>query len=227
MADRDGADGQLPAAPVRVFGNDNDWLLWLAMFLASAEHEMQSAFRAGYRTGSDKVPPEVALREDVQAAQQADALTDSTRAAIRRRAELMGDSVVESFATGVQAVINSALDAGLTLEETREQVRGFVASFAASHSEMLARTESVWAARAGEAEFYRRAGALYLVWLHHPDACAFCLEVSGRVADIEREFFARGDHLTVDGQTLDFDFSDIPHPPLHPNCRCSLEARWT
>ena len=61
-------------------------------------------------------------------------------------------------------------------------------------------------------------------WLTARDkrVCPWCDSMEGKVLNVRGSYFAQGDSLTVDGRTINFDLSGIPHPPLHVNCRCDL-----
>lgn len=93
-----------------------------------------------------------------------------------------------------------------------------------SWSERIIRTETARAQNAGREKQLKRAGAKRKVWKANQNACPFCRHLDGRTISIDEIYFARGDTLeiTIDGQPakMKLDYSDTPHPPLHPNCRC-------
>lgn len=220
----------LPEPPVAVFGDDNDWLFLLGMLLAAWQEGIEAAYSRGWQTGVSKLPAIDELPESVRAAaRQAlarSALDDASRQMLQDHMRQASEQIAETFGARMQDVVAQASQDAESVQDILEEIHAEVERFVNSHAELVARTETVWAERAGEVSFYKAAGAVHLVWIHHPDACPFCLEMAGRVTDIEREFFALGETLTVEGATLNFDYSDIRHPPLHPACRCTLLARW-
>jgi hypothetical protein len=59
--------------------------------------------------------------------------------------------------------------------------------------------------------------------------CPFCRRMKGRTIGVEKNFFEKDDppmSISVGGQTMTmkFDYEDIPSPPLHPHCRCTIAA---
>jgi len=59
-------------------------------------------------------------------------------------------------------------------------------------------------------------------WLSLPTTCDFCAQCDGKTISITENFFNIGDELSVgegeNQQTMRVTFSDVGHPPLHPNC---------
>lgn len=94
-------------------------------------------------------------------------------------------------------------------------------------AEMIARTETDRAQNAGRQLQLEEAGAKRKVWKANPGACEFCQALDGTTIGVGEDFFKRGDTFSadVDGteRTLKLDYSDTPHPPLHPNCLCVTE----
>lgn len=78
-------------------------------------------------------------------------------------------------------------------------------------------TAVVTAGNRGVLDVTRTAG-VPVVWVAETDACVHCLAYSGRVADPGANFPGG---LTYGAKSYYPD--PLPAPPLHPNCRCSLE----
>lgn len=90
-------------------------------------------------------------------------------------------------------------------------------------AERIARTESARAFSTGERVSYEQTGVVEkAVWLAASDACPFCQEMDGKECGFNEPFFAQGGSMTASykGQLLsmEFNYSDIIGPPLHPNC---------
>ncbi len=62
------------------------------------------------------------------------------------------------------------------------------------------------------------AAGLATVWVAETNACVHCLAYSGRIAKAGKDFPGG---LTYGAKSYYPD--PLPHPPLHPNCRCTVE----
>ena len=70
------------------------------------------------------------------------------------------------------------------------------------------------------------------VWDAAGDACPFCTAMHGRTLAVGEPFFSVGDTFAVDWQSPDgpktismtFTYQDVRHPPIHPNCRCTIRG---
>jgi hypothetical protein len=68
-------------------------------------------------------------------------------------------------------------------------------------------------------------------WLLAPDPCEFCEAASKAFGQksigLNEPFYKQGDVLTgADGGSMMLDFEDVGGPPLHPNCRCSMQPAF-
>ncbi len=126
--------------------------------------------------------------------------------------------------------LRAALSEGLRNSETTREIaarvselftdwRGFKAS-------QIARTEEARAVSRGSLETWKASGIVEGVeWLCAPDACEFCLQLQAehRIVPIGEAFMAQGSEITLaDGRSMALGYSDIMHPPVHPNCRCDI-----
>lgn len=92
-------------------------------------------------------------------------------------------------------------------------------------SEQIARSETMRATNFATHEAYRQSGVVTgKEWLTAVDerVCPWCNEMDTRVQDLNDSYFSLGESLTVEGQTLNFDYTNVDYPPLHPGCRCTL-----
>jgi len=47
--------------------------------------------------------------------------------------------------------------------------------------------------------------------------------MNGKVVSLDSNFFEHGEtYLGKDGGVIKFNLENIPTPPLHPNCRCTI-----
>ena len=101
--------------------------------------------------------------------------------------------------------------------------------------EQIARSEVVRAANYGAEQAYIQSGVVsFKEWIVSRDdrLCPFCEPMAGKRVVLGQKFFSRGD--TTDGVsdagnvvTLNLDYEDISHPPLHVQCRCTLSPVLT
>lgn len=100
----------------------------------------------------------------------------------------------------------------------------------------IARTEAQRASRRAEVQAWKASGVVTgKTWLLAPDPCEFCEAASDafskNAVDIDGSFYQKGDLLfgTPDAEgnrrEMLMDYEDIDGPPLHPNCRCSLQPK--
>ena len=95
----------------------------------------------------------------------------------------------------------------------------------------IARTEATRASRTAELEAWKTSGLVDgKTWLLAPDPCEFCEAAAAQFASnpvgVSDEFFPHGSTIEgADGGVMLLDYEAIQGPPLHPNCRCSLQPR--
>lgn len=174
--------------------------------------------------GFDVYNPEVTRFLQEYTGLMANRVTTTVRESIRR-------ALIDGLEGGLRgnALRDGVLEA---LGCTRDATGKIIADTGAKYrAEMIARTESARASHAGRERQWKEAGARAKRWRADSAACPYCQAIDGMVVEIERPFFRRGESLTVeadfgDGKsregTLRLDYSDTPHPPLHPHCRCDV-----
>jgi hypothetical protein len=159
-------------------------------------------------------------------------ITTQTRAAIRRtivagqRGQLTVDQQADRIRRAIglneqQAVAVMNLDMGLREDGdlTEEQITARVARAVEDgldyRAEMIARTESIRAAAAGQQELFYQAAENGMLgvdaqraWVASPDACGLCLELDGVEVGLNEPWEADGEELML--------------PPAHPMCRCTI-----
>lgn len=87
-----------------------------------------------------------------------------------------------------------------------------------------ARARARWAANravnAGVSQAARDAG-MRIVWVAERNACLHCYAYAGLTVAVGEDFPSG---LTYGDRPLPPPPGGLPYPPLHPNCRCSVEA---
>lgn len=142
------------------------------------------------------------------------------------------------FADGVGATTKEALRT-LLVQAQEEQwqmtqlIRGVGSLYDGwrdfQRAEMIARSETIRASNAGAMEAYRLAGITRKQWYAAEDerTCEFCGAMHGKIIETEQVFWNYGDEMTVTGEdggvrSLVMSYEDVRHPPLHPDCRCTV-----
>jgi hypothetical protein len=157
--------------------------------------------------------------------------TESMRLA-RRTAQ----GVTEYTAVRVREVLGDGLAAGETTDELTARVQSWAESQKDedgtwSRARTVARTEANRAARVAETEAWGATGLVQgKTWLLAPDPCEFCESVSKafskNAVGLNQPFYAKGEVLAgADGGAMVLDYEDVQGPPLHPNCRCSMQPK--
>ena len=131
-----------------------------------------------------------------------------------------------SFATNKATIdsLRKQLIAGVKLGEGMPEltkrvnkVFGFAEKYRATR---IARSEIIRSANAGTEFAYIQSGVCKgKEWLISADACEFCVPMNGKKAGLGKSFNTSG--IDVD---LDYTEGEMPYPPLHPSCKCTILA---
>jgi len=123
------------------------------------------------------------------------------------------------------AISNFTSEAG-RLDDLVEEIDNIYDKAIGYRSEIIARSESIRAANIGTEIGYQESGVVEAKqWLTVPDErrCEWCAVMEGVELDLGGSFFGKGETMTgLEGGTLNFNYSDIQVPPLHPQCRCTI-----
>ncbi|MFB0965049.1 MAG: minor capsid protein [Patescibacteria group bacterium] len=118
-----------------------------------------------------------------------------------------------------------AIEEGLGTSAIVERVKAVFSDLKEQRIETIVRTETVRASNDASVEGWKQTGVVKAKewWTAEDERVApFDRSLHGKIIALEEDFFKKGDVLEVDGQKLHIDYTDIPAPPLHPNCRCTL-----
>jgi HK97 family phage portal protein len=208
---------------------------WNEQIVSALRPYLQTALENGIGLGIEtvskmaSVPNFTPNREDLTAYAKSESVRLARRAASGvnrytsvRVGKILGDGIaegktIEQLATRVQEWAGEAGDAD---RSTRRRAL------------TIARTEAQRASRAAEVEAWRSTGLVEgKTWLLAPDPCEFCEAASKSFGEnsvgIEDSFYRKGETLVgADGGELVLDYENVDGPPLHPNCRCSLQPTF-
>ena len=119
---------------------------------------------------------------------------------------------------------------GIADGESIPKIRNRVAEiFNASRARatLIARTETLKASNRGGLIGMLQSGVVQgKQWLCAVDkrTCPQCEAMDGATMPLGDAYFAQGEETELAGFPMKFDYEEIQHPPLHPDCRCTLLA---
>jgi len=114
--------------------------------------------------------------------------------------------VADTTREEIRALIGRQADEGWSIARLADEIRAHGVTASTARAEAIARTETAAAYSRGSLLAYEESGVVGAVeWLAGPDECPECAALSGTRAPLGATF--------ADG---------TPHPPKHPNCRCTL-----
>lgn len=148
------------------------------------------------------------------------------------------------FAQSVEGVSEAALRGlvaeaqveGWSVPQLRKAITEQWGVYDKQRAQVIARTETIRSSNAGTQEAWRLAGIERKQWYASIDGrqCPWCEDMHNRfgpgtVGISMTETFAReGDVLQVTVgetvKTMTVTYANVPHPPLHPQCRCTILA---
>lgn len=170
-----------------------------------------------------KVEPEVAIAFDVNNPLVIEELLKQTR---RFPAGVIGtteEEIREAIAIGIRE--------GETLDQVADRVEEKLGpTHILNRAELIARTEAIYAANAGADLGYIQSGVVEgKQWLIAWDerTCDICLDMEGMTAPVgtpiwEKEGLNIGDVQERYHLTFDYTEGEMPFPPIHPRCRCTI-----
>lgn len=91
-------------------------------------------------------------------------------------------------------------------------------------TERLVRTEVIKTSNEITEAAYRQSGLVRKKeWFANPGRCEFCAALNGSIVQLGSPFVSLGGQIEgVDGGTRINAYEDVRHPPVHPQCRCTL-----
>lgn len=206
-----------------------------ASHLRGAREGERALRQAEVRIRFDAMNPHAAVFARTQSSQLITQINESQREAVRNLIEtsVSNGRTVQDIARDIRHAVGLRDDQVTALSNYRERitvrgtytidqiehkVRRYADALLRQRGELIARTEVLHAANAGQLETWmeaQRQGTLgndwRKAWITTPDEllCPACENLDDQVVDFTDEFVNDdGDHTLV--------------PPLHPNCRCSM-----
>jgi len=206
---------------------------WQKEIASAMKPYLATALKQGIEVGM-KTIKEMATEAPnfTPATPELDAYTASESVRLSRGA---ADGVNQYTSVRVSEIIGNGVAEGKTIPEIAATVQDWAGETGDTErgtyarSVMIARTEAQRASRSAEVEAWKSSGLVEgKTWLLAPDPCEFCQAASDAFSTnsvgLGESFFAKDSTLTgADGGSMMLDYEAIDAPPLHPNCRCSMQ----
>jgi HK97 family phage portal protein len=208
---------------------------WDRELVAALRPYLQASLQSGITLGSDTVKNLVTAVPDFTP--DTANLDAYVRSESVRLARSSARSINQYTSVRVSKILGDGIETGETVEQLADRVqewageRGDAQRSTRSRAITIARTEAQRATRKAESEAWKSTGLVEgKTWLLAPDPCEFCEAVAAEFGQksvgINDPFFKQGAVLTgADGGELALDYEAIDGPPLHPNCRCSMQPK--
>jgi hypothetical protein len=113
------------------------------------------------------------------------------------------------------------VDRGDTIPELTARVKSVFGRLSDSRAERIGRTEAARAVHAASLESAKESGVVQgKKWLLSANSCPKCQDLAHTVNSMFPQGIPLGLDFAHEGNNP--AYANIPHPPLHPHCRCSL-----
>jgi HK97 family phage portal protein len=175
--------------------------------------------RATFMAGGER-----ALRS-VTAEQMFDPLNPKVEASLAKHRSGSVQSINSSIVRGLRVDLGAGLAEGEAAAVLRKRVALHFENLEKYAAVRIARTEAIWGWNEGAVQGYIQSGVVHKkVWVSSGDSrtCDFCPTLDGKVIEVDVDYFGKGETLEVGDKSLYFEYENIGHPPLHPNCRCAI-----
>jgi len=177
-------------------------------------------FDRGYRVGSEVINAANILGDRYEAIQTL-SHNRYTRTAISRER-----GIANSLNKASKARVSSIIARNIPNPQKRDLINNlFLGSVAHDRAVGVARTEMIYNLNAGAKQSWKDTKEVELVqWIVTNDerTCQWCPQYHGTILSINGDFFDKDEIITgTSGGRFKVE-TNIPHPPLHPRCRCIL-----
>jgi hypothetical protein len=129
----------------------------------------------------------------------------------------------------VAETISDGLRAGETVAKLTQRINDIYKAVLGvkqpgNRIERLVRTEVIKTSNEITEAAYKQSGVVSKKeWFANPGHCEFCAKLNGSVISLGGVYVPKGGQLEgEDGGTRINAYEDVKHPPVHPQCRCTL-----
>lgn len=150
-------------------------------------------------------------------------ITPEIRTAVETNIKQLSGVFNQDTITALEKTLSEGQTAGESLAKLKKRVESTYSDVKGYRAERIARTESLKASNNTAELVYKQNGYTQVEWFINPGACEFCRTFAGRTKAVGANFITIGDVITGEGGSqMKIEYDNIPYPPLHPNCTCSL-----
>lgn len=151
-------------------------------------------------------------------------INQKVREYIRARIDKLADETNDFTINEIEQTIAEGVANGDSVKKLRDRIRNVYDNADKVRAERIARTETLAASNEGANEAYIQSPLVkYKEWSTEIDGCEFCQALDGKIIGVNSDFALTGQAVDGDeGGKYHVDYTDIKHPPLHPNCKCSI-----
>lgn len=136
----------------------------------------------------------------------------------------------EETADQLREELAEAIEKQESIAQIRERVERVYGDATGYRATRIARSEVLRATNFATEQAYIQSGVVKKKeWLTAKDerVCPWCGPMDGKTIGVKEVFFEEGDKIKGKNEngktvTMTVGVDDVSHPPLHPNCRCTL-----
>lgn len=144
------------------------------------------------------------------------------REAITKNVAKFAQSLLDTDREKIIDLIANGMKDGLSVPQIRTSIIKEFETYSKMQSERITRTEVIKTSNAAAVDAWEQSGVVEgKQWLTAPSD-DYCEDYNGKIVSLSQNFFDKGDTIKHGEQEIKLDYDDIPEPPLHPNCKCSV-----
>jgi SPP1 gp7 family putative phage head morphogenesis protein len=115
--------------------------------------------------------------------------------------------------------VTEGISKGESIDEIKERIKNVFVQAEEYRADRIARTETLrYNTGATEQAFIDSEVVEAKEWYANPGACENCAPMNGKIVALGENYIDKGE--VING--IEYDYSDVGAPPLHPNCECDL-----
>lgn len=209
-------------------GEEIRWQLdvdvWSAKFNDASGKHIREAVTTRGQSELDKFLDEQNIPQPIDFSIQNPRVAQFVESYQLRLSEKLWGRVVETTNRTLRSQIMAGIAEGESTDKLAKRIETVLTNAERHQSMRIARTERIRASNAGAEMAWQESGVVEAKeWIIAADACEFCQTMRGKRILLGEPFVQQGESLVgLENGLMNLDYSDIPGPPLHPNCRCTL-----